>query len=81
MNFNFIQPLVSMFSLVEMKCSRLFSTVSVKIQEDSGANSQICCRSKIFYGIGEKFVCAVMPKAPYQHPLLKSIHVLKCTKA
>ena len=30
---------------------------------------------------GEKFLCAVMPKASYQHPLLKSIHVLKCTKA
>ena len=27
------------------------------------------------------FFCAVMPKAPYQHPLLKSIHVLKFTKA
>ena len=36
---------------------------------------------KFFYGIGEIFFCAVMPKAPYQHPLLKSIHVLKCTKA
>ena len=36
---------------------------------------------KIFYGVGENFFCAVMPKAPYQHPLLKSIHVLKCTKA
>ena len=23
------------------------------------------------------FFCAVMPKAPYQHPLYKSIHVLK----
>ena len=39
----------------------------------------------IFYGIGESFFALscpeVMPKAPYQHPLLKSIHVLKSTKA
>ena len=36
---------------------------------------------KIFYGIVEILFGAVMPKAPFQHPLLKSIHVLKCTKA
>ena len=34
----------------------------------SGANSQIFWEGKIFYGIGENFFCAVMPKAPYQHP-------------
>ena len=36
-----------------------------------------------FYGVGEIFCCILMPKAPYQHPLLKmkSIHVLKFTKA
>ena len=36
---------------------------------------------KIFYGVEEHFVGAVMPKARYQHPLMKSIHVLKFTKA
>ena len=37
----------------------------------SSANSQISWGGKILYWVGEIFFCAVMPKAMYQHPLLR----------
>ena len=38
-----------------------------------GANSQISLEGKICYDVRTNCFCTVMPNAPYQHPLLKSI--------
>jgi len=56
------------------------STCASPSIELRGANSQISWGGEIFFGVGEIFFCAVVSKAPYQHPLLKAIHVLKCNK-